>query len=91
MHPNHTNRIFSVKGFKNDANLFFSGGWDGSVRIWDVRVGEAPVRKFGGPMVSADSLDLKNNVLLSGNYATQDIVQFWDFTTGALIKTLDIK
>lgn len=71
--------------------MFYSGGWDGSVRIWDVRVGEAPVRKFGGPMVSADSLDLKNNVLLAGNYSTQDIVQFWNFTSGELIKTLDIK
>lgn len=42
-------------------------------------------------MVSADSMDLKNNVLLVGNYATKDIVQFWDFTTGKLIETLDIK
>lgn len=42
-------------------------------------------------MVSADSLDLKNNVLLAGNYSTQDIVQFWDFKSGKLIKTLDIK
>lgn len=76
---------------KTDPNLLFSGGWDASVRLWDVRVGESCVRKFGGPMVSADSLDLKNNVLLAGNYSTQDIVQFWDFTTGKLIKTFDIK
>lgn len=91
LNPNHTNRIFSVKGLKNDPNLFFSGGWDASVRLWDVRVPETSVRKFGGPMVSADSLDLKNNVLLAGNYSTQDIYQFWDFTSGKLIKTMDIK
>jgi WD40 repeat protein len=91
LNPNHTNRIFCVKGLKNDANLFFSGGWDASVRLWDVRIGWACVRKFGGPMVSADSLDLRNNVLLAGNYATQDILQFWDFTTGNLIETINIK
>lgn len=91
MNLNHTNRVFCVKGIKKEPNLFFSGGWDGSVRLWDVRVGESCVRKFGGPMVSADSLDLKGNVLLAGNYATQDIVQFWDFGSGNLIKTLDIK
>ena len=65
--------------------MFFSGGWDGSVRLWDVRAGDSCVRRFGGPMVSADSLDLKNNILLAGNYSTQNIVQFWDFTTGKLI------
>ncbi len=80
-----------MKGLKSDNNLFFSGGWDGSVRLWDVRIPDGSVRKFGGPMVSADSLDLKNNVLLAGNYATKDTVQYWDFNSGNLIKTINLK
>jgi WD40 repeat protein len=71
--------------------MFFSGGWDASVRLWDVRIGETSVRKFGGPMVTSDSLDLKNNVLLVGNYSTTETVQYWDFTSGTLIKTIDLK
>lgn len=69
--------------------MFFSGGWDSTVRIWDVRVGES-VRKFGGPMVSSDSLDLKNNVLLSGNYSVKETVQLWDFNSGKLLSTVSL-
>ncbi len=33
----HTNRIFKVK-FSTDQNLLFSGGWDQTVFLWDIRV-----------------------------------------------------
>jgi hypothetical protein len=36
------------------------------------------------------SLDLKNNVLLSGNYQNNNIAQLYDFGSGQLIETLDI-
>ena len=76
------NRIFSLRRVKNDPNLFFTGGWDSTIRLWDVRVPNNYVRKFSGPSVSADSLDLKGNVLLVGNYSNSDIVQLWDFNSG---------
>ena len=76
------NRIFSLRGIKKDPNLFFTGGWDSTIRLWDVRAPNNYVRKFSGPSVSADSLDLKNNVLLVGNYSNNDIVQLWDFNSG---------
>lgn len=76
------NRIFSLKGLKKDQNQFFTGGWDSSVRLWDVRVKDSYVRKFSGPSVSADSLDLKGDILLAGNYSNNDIVQYWDFKSG---------
>ena len=76
------NRIFSLRGLKSDPNLLFTGGWDSTIRLWDVRVPNNYVRKFSGPSVSADSLDLKNNVLLVGNYSNNDIVQLWDFNSG---------
>lgn len=80
--PNHMNRIFSLKGIKTDPNLFFTGGWDSTVRLWDVRLKDTYVRKFSGPSVSADSLDLRGDVLLVGNYSNNDIVQLWDFKSG---------
>jgi WD40 repeat protein len=33
----HNNRIFSLKFLPDDHNVFVSGGWDGSVYIWDIR------------------------------------------------------
>lgn len=86
----HVNRIFSVKCLKNDPNVFFSGGWDSMVQVWDIRVGSGAVRKICGPSISSDSLDLKNNILLSGNYQNNNIVQLYDFHSGNLIDTLDI-
>ncbi len=62
--------------------MFFTGGWDSTVRLWDVRQKDTYVRKFSGPSVSADSLDLRGDVLLVGNYANNEIVQLWDFKSG---------
>lgn len=75
----------------NDKNVFFSGGWDSTVHVWDVRVGSGSMRKFPGPSVSADSLDYKKGVLLAGNYQNNNTVQLYDFGSGKLIETLDIK
>lgn len=81
----HTNRIFSVKCMPTDKNIFFSGGWDETVHVWDVRVGSGSVRKFPGPSISADSLDYKNGVLLAGNYQNNDMIQLYDFGSGKLL------
>jgi WD40 repeat protein len=70
--------------------VFFSGGWDSTVQVWDVRVGTGSVRKICGPSVSADSLDIRKGVLLAGNYQNNDIIQLYDFGKGELIQTLDI-
>ncbi len=70
--------------------MFFSGGWDSTVHVWDIRVNGGSVRKINGPLVSADSLDIKGNVLLAGNYHNNDIAQLYDFGSGKLIQTLDI-
>ena len=67
---------------KEDKNLFFSGGWDSTIQIWDVRMKGESVRKIYGPSISADSLDFKNGVILAGNYQNKDIVQLWDFKSG---------
>ena len=81
----HVNRIFSVKCLKNDKNVFFSGGWDSTVQVWDIRVNTGSVRKICGPSITSDSLDLKGNTLLAGNYQNNNTVQLYDFGSGELI------
>lgn len=73
---------------KKDPNIFFSGGWDSTVQVWDIRQATGSVRKIHGPSISSDSLDLKGNVLLAGNYQNSNIVQLYDFGSGDLIETL---
>jgi len=78
----HVSRIFSVRCLRNDPSVFFSGGWDSTVQIWDIRAPEGSVRKICGPSVSGDSIDIKDNTMLVGNYQNNDIVQLYDFGKG---------
>ena len=68
-----------------DKHVFFSGGWDNTVQIWDIRAKEGSQRVIAGPTVSSDSLDFKNGVILAGNYQNNDIAQLYDFGSGKLI------
>ena len=86
----HVNRIFSVKCLKKDPNIFFSGGWDSTIQVWDVRYPQGSVRKICGPSISSDSLDIMGNLLLCGNYTNTDILQQYDFASGELSENIDI-
>ena len=35
--PGHTNKVFCVKFDKEDSNMIVSGGWDYTVKVWDIR------------------------------------------------------
>ncbi len=38
-YPGHANRIFSVK-YTDNAKTLVSGGWDNTVKFWDVQNGK---------------------------------------------------
>ena len=78
----HVNRIFTVKCMPKDPSIFFSGGWDSTIQVWDVRTPTGSVRKICGPSISSDSIDIQGKTLLCGNYTNTDIVQLFDFPTG---------
>ena len=37
--PGHSNRIFGLRFNHTDENMLYSGGWDNTVQINDLRVG----------------------------------------------------
>lgn len=43
----HDNRVFCLKWNPYDPNVFFSGGWDKTVFIWDIRSKTAVSKVFG--------------------------------------------
>lgn len=55
----HTNRIQAVK-FSNTSNdVFFTGGWDRSVKIWDKRTPNGFVNSINGPFIcGSDAIDV---------------------------------
>jgi COMPASS component SWD3 len=39
MLPGHSNRIFALKFDKSNEHILYSGGWDDTIQISDLRVG----------------------------------------------------
>jgi len=74
----HSNRVFCVKFDPNDPNIIVSGGWDKSIIVWDIRQ-HCPVRSIYGPYICGDSIDVSNEVLLTGSYTDHKNIQLWDY------------
>jgi WD40 repeat protein len=87
MIPGHTNRIFSLLFHPTDQNLLYSGGWDDSIQIWDLRTNRS-IRSVFGAHICSDTLDATGHLLLSGSWRTKDQLQIWDLRTFAVSQTL---
>lgn len=75
--PGHSNRIFTVKFHKENDNILISGGWDNTLKIYDIREKEI-VGSIYGPHIGGDSLDIKGNKILTGSWATENQIQIFD-------------
>jgi len=75
----HTNRLQSVK-FSNTSNdVFFTGGWDRSVKIWDKRTQYGIVNTIHGPFIcGADGIDVYNYLVLTASWVKENALQLWD-------------
>jgi hypothetical protein len=51
--------------------LLYSGGWDETLFIWDIRIGEC-VKFIHGPLICGDSLDCRNNQILTGSWKNKN-------------------
>ena len=88
-HPGHSNRVFAVKYDTQDSNVIYSGGWDGTVQLWDVRQ-KAPFASIIGPKICGDALDvsLDGRRLLTGSWRDVDTVEEWDIRTHNRLRVL---
>jgi COMPASS component SWD3 len=71
--PGHSNRIFSVKFNQVNPNILFSGGWDNTMQVYDIRE-KGPVASIFGPHVCGDAIDVRNDgyTVLTGSYRQDD-------------------
>jgi WD40 repeat protein len=79
--PGHSLRVFCAKFVKDEENLIITGGWDKTIKIWDIRSGDV-VRNICGPFVCGDSIDMHDGYILSGSYSDTNQLQLWEFSTG---------
>ena len=73
----HSNRIFCVKFHPGDTNLIFSGGWDKTVLVWDIRTGNVE-RKFNEANVCGEAIDIQGNFVVTGSYGAKQTFSIWD-------------
>lgn len=73
----HSNRIFALKFDKEQSDILYSGGWDDTVQVNDLRVG-GPVSCLIGPHVCGESIDVVDNLLIAGSYRNVKNIQLFD-------------
>lgn len=86
----HRNKIFCVKFDCEDPNIFFSGGWDRLVNIWDLRVSGKKVGQIGGPVICGEAIDNdpRSYKLLTGSHTKTESLQLWDLRTLGSLQTV---
>ncbi|XP_011878123.1 PREDICTED: uncharacterized protein LOC105567672 [Vollenhovia emeryi] len=85
----HRMRIFVARFHKEYPDLILTGGWDDTVRIWDIRVPTGSVRIIRGPHICGDAIDTHETHILTGSWIVRDSLQVWDLTSAKLIETIN--
>lgn len=86
--PGHQNRIFGLRCHPENFNIVVSGGWDGSLKIYDLR-DSSPVASIGGPQCSGDSIDLYDDMIVTGSTRNKEVMQMFSLSQMKLIHTWD--
>lgn len=86
--PGHAQRIFALKYKKDDPNVVISGGWDKTLQIHDIRKG-GPIGYIFGPDLSSNSLDIHDNLIVTGSHRGKNPLQLWDLRKKDLLQTLE--
>ncbi|BFZ03686.1 hypothetical protein BsWGS_06725 [Bradybaena similaris] len=84
----NTMRIFCIKFHPNNQYIFVSGGWDNHLKIWDVRDNDGIKRNIRGPHICGDSIDLKENEILSGQWTALHALQVYNYSSGNVVREL---
>ena len=76
----HTNRICSVHFHPTDKNIIYTGGWDNTIQVWDIRQ-SFPARALFGPHIAGDTIDATDRFLLAGSWKEKDQYSIWDINS----------
>nr|KAF7413182.1 hypothetical protein H0235_013033 [Vespula pensylvanica] len=84
----HRMRIFAARFHHVYSDLIITGGWDDTVRIWDIRDGGGSIRTIKGPHICGDAIDFRGTYILTGSWVVRESLQIWDLMSAKLIETI---
>lgn len=88
--PGDVGRVFCAKFFPGNTSTIYCGGWDRTIRFFDVRSGKV-ANSISGPEICGDSLDMSGNILASGAWSTKDQVQLWDIRSLKCVSNVEFE
>ena len=85
----HSNRVYALRYHPTQPGVLFSGGWDNTVLVWDVRVRHTTAVLYG-PHVCGDALDVHpdGRRLMTGSWRQTGAVEVWDWVAGRVMETV---
>lgn len=87
MSVGHSNRVFASAFHPENPNVLVSGGWDNTLVLWDLREGRSTTTIYG-PFLAGQSLDIQNDVILTGSWRSKDALEAWDLKTLKKIRNI---
>lgn len=84
--PNHSNIISCLRHHPTDPNLFVTGAWDSSIKLFDLR-SKGPLSSLmtKGP-ICGDSVDLFDDMIVAGSYSSsKNCMQMFSFSRQCLV------
>jgi hypothetical protein len=95
----HGSRVFSLSWDNSvwagglGSNILVSGGWDRTVRVWDVRSPDrsACVRSMFGPAIHGAGLSAAGGLVLTASYrpTSRDALEIWDIASAKRVHVVD--
>ena len=82
----HTDGVLSVS-FSPDSQTLASGGWDKTVRLWDVNTGRE-LKKLTGHTRSTNSVSFSPGGQVIASGSSDHTIRLWDVNTGRELKKL---